>query len=149
MKRRLYFGLALGALMAGAALAGVLTTQPTRAVDAAAIPGGSLHGVGTIRPLARNAEGQVLLAIAELPAGAVTPPHAGTDGRVRFATVLSGTLFYADGAIIDPVAEVAYGPGSILRIAPDTMHWAAAREGDVRFLVSIVPADAPVAELAE
>lgn len=148
MQRRLYFGLALGALMVGAALAGSLTDQPTRVVDPAGLEGGVLHGVGTIRPLARNAEGQVLLAIAELPEGAVTPPHAGTDGRVRFATVLSGTLYYADGDEIDAAAEAAHGPGSILRIAPDTMHWAAARDGDVRFLVSIVPADAPVAALA-
>ncbi len=149
MQRRLYFGLALAALMAGAALAGSMTNQPTRAVDATALAGAPLHGVGTIRPLARNAEGQVLLAIAELPAGAVTPPHAGADGRVRFATVLSGTLYYADGDAIDPAAEVAYGPGAILRIAPETMHWAAARDGDVSFLVSIVPADAPVAALTE
>lgn len=149
MRHRLYFGLALATLMTGAALAGALTNQPTRLVDPAAIPGAALYGIGTIRPLARNAEGQVLLAIAELPAGAVTPPHAGADGRVRFATVLSGTLYYADGDTIDPAAEVAYGPGSILRIAPNTMHWAAARDGDVRFLVSIVPADAPVAALAE
>lgn len=149
MKRQFYFGLALGALMAGAALATSLNTAPTRLVDVAALDSGVLHDVGAIRPLARNSEGQVLLAIAELPDGAVTPPHAGADGRVRFATVLSGTLYYADGDTVNPEAEVAYEPGSILRIAPDTMHWAAARAGDVRFLVSIVPADAPVAALAE
>lgn len=107
MQRRPYFGLALGALMAGAALASVLTNLPTRVVDAAALPGGSLYGVGTIRPLARNAEEQVLLAIAKMPGSAVTPPHAGADGRVRFATLLSGTLLYADGASVDPAAEVA------------------------------------------
>lgn len=149
MQRQLYFGLALGALIAGAALAGSMTSQPTRVVDPAVIEGAPLYDVGTRRVLARNAEGQPLLAIAELPAGAVTPPHAATDGRVRFATVLSGTLYYADGNEVDPAAEVAYGPGSVLMIAPDTMHWAAARAGDVSFLVSIVPADAPVAALID
>lgn len=91
----------------------------------------------------------MLLAIAELPNDAVTPPHAGADGRVRFVTVLSGTLYCADGDTIDPAKEVAYPAASILRIAPDTVHWAGAREGDVRFSVSIVPADAPIAALRE
>jgi len=121
--------------------------EATLRVDPAAVSPAPLYDVGTIRVLAADAAGRPLLALAALPAGAVTPPHATDDGRARFATVLSGRMSYADGETSEPAAETVYGPGEILLIPSGVTHWVAARDGEVRFLVSIVPGAAPAEPL--
>jgi len=121
--------------------------QATVPVDPAALEGLPLYDTGTIRVLATDAAGRPLVALATIPEGAVLPPHATDDGRARFATVLSGTMAYADGDTVSPEAETAYGPGATLLIPSGVMHWVAAREGAVRFLISVVPGDAPVPAL--
>lgn len=96
-----------------------------------------VHGAGMAAPLALRQGTPPPLALVRIPAGAMLEPHTGGP-RLRFIAVLNGTLSYADGDDGDPSRLEDYPAGSVLMLPPDTMHYAAARHGDVLLLAVLV-----------
>lgn len=88
-------------------------------------------------PLAFDDQNKPSIVVVRLPAGTTADTaHAATDGRIRFAAVLSGTMFYADGAVVDSSKETRYPAGSILLISSGTKHWLSARKDDVVIMLT-------------
>ncbi|MEM1411274.1 MAG: hypothetical protein AAGH19_02870 [Pseudomonadota bacterium] len=112
--------------------------KPTVALNLGAMSGDPIwDSAATATPLALDAQGKPSIVLIKVPAG--TRPasaHVTNDGSVRFAVVLSGTLYYADGHEVRPERETAYEAGSVLLIHSGTKHWVAAREADVALLLS-------------
>jgi quercetin dioxygenase-like cupin family protein len=63
------------------------------------------------------------------PAGVRSKPHVHPDQRVM--TVISGTFYAGTGSQFDEKNVQALGPGSMLIIPPNTLHWGWAKDGDV------------------
>jgi quercetin dioxygenase-like cupin family protein len=63
------------------------------------------------------------------PAGVKSKPHVHPDQRVM--TVISGTFYAGTGGKFDEKNVQALGPGSMLIIPPNTLHWGWAKDGDV------------------
>lgn len=63
------------------------------------------------------------------PAGVKSKPHVHPDQRVM--TVISGTFYAGTGSQFDEKNVQALGPGSMLIIPPNTLHWGWAKDGDV------------------
>lgn len=116
------------------------TYQPTATLDISAMPSNLVfEDQGIATPLAMNEKNQPIIVMLTLKAGSkANNAHATSDGRVRFLTVVKGTLYYADGNEVDPTKEVAYPAGSILLIASGTNHWVASHDGDVTFILTAV-----------
>lgn len=114
--------------------------QPTATLDISAMPNNLVfEGQGTATPLAINENKQPIIVVLTLKAGFKSnEAHATSDGRVRFLTVVKGTLYYADGNEVDPAKEVAYPAGSTLLIASGTNHWVASHDGDATFILTAV-----------
>jgi quercetin dioxygenase-like cupin family protein len=64
--------------------------------------------------------------------GAVFPPHRHTD--LRLTQVLSGTMYLAEGNVIDDAMLVAYPAGSVALTPPGTWHYMVAKDGDFTVL---------------
>jgi len=114
--------------------------EPTSVLDISSMPSKDvLDGFARLTPLAFNDEKKPSVVLLRLKKGAnAKTAHVTKDGRIRFATVLSGTLFYADGEIVDRTKEVAYPVGSMLLIPPGTKHWVAAHNDDVILMLTAV-----------
>jgi hypothetical protein len=106
-------------------------------LDQAKLPWASVHNEGFAAPLAIRADTPPPLAIVRIPAGAQLEPHTGGP-KLRFVTVISGVLSYADGDSGDPALLKDYPAGTVLMLPPDTMHYAAARNGDVLLMATLV-----------
>ena len=63
------------------------------------------------------------------PAGVRSMAHVHPDQRVM--TVISGTFYAGTGSKFDEKNVQALGPGSMLIIPPNTLHWGWAKDGDV------------------
>lgn len=111
---------------------------PTAELDILSLPGKSIwNGAAEITPLALNGEKKPSTVILQIPAGTqAKAAHATKDGNVRFAIVLSGTMYYADGDAVDKTKEKAYPAGSVLVISSGTRHWVSTRESDVKMLLT-------------
>ncbi|MBL1436344.1 MAG: hypothetical protein COB08_009120 [Rhodobacteraceae bacterium] len=132
-------------LMAAALLASPVMAEntPTLTLDLAAMPGMPVwNGAAAITPLAMGENGKPAVVVLRLPMGTVAQAaHATGDGQIRFATVLSGTMYFSDGPEVDLTQETAYGPGSMLLIDSGTKHWLSAHDDEVVvMLVAINPA---------
>jgi len=66
---------------------------------------------------------------ANYAAGTKGTPHSHPDQRV--VTVLSGTLYSGSGPVFDETKAQALGPGSVLVIPANALHWSWAKDGDV------------------
>lgn len=81
--------------------------------------------------LAVDGQGQPAVFLLRIARGQFLPPH-GAQGPLRLLTVVSGTLSWGDGHVVDPAAERTFEPGSIIVLpAGGGEHWAAARHDDV------------------
>lgn len=120
--------------------AAIADGTPTLALDLTSMPAKSVwNGLASITPLAFNSEKKPSVVVLRLPAGTVADsPHATSDGQVRFATVLRGTMYFADGEAVDKAKEVAYPQGSVLLISSGTKHWLSAHDGDVTVMLTAV-----------
>jgi quercetin dioxygenase-like cupin family protein len=67
--------------------------------------------------------------IALYPAGTRSKPHTHPDQRVM--TVIAGTFYAGTGRVFDEKNVQALGPGSVIIIPPNTLHWGWAKDGDV------------------
>lgn len=139
--RTLFLSLAMVALPV-TAIAG------TSLVDTKALPSQQAHDVVQLTPLARAASGATAVALLDIGAGTVVPPHAST-GAVRLLTVLSGEMSWGEGSTIDETLETVYPAGSILAIAAGSDHWLAARSGDVRLQMIVLDDETPVPGILE
>ncbi|MFV0361053.1 hypothetical protein [Tropicimonas sp.] len=129
-------------LFAVACTAAFADGGPSVALDKAALPGAPVWGDGgaTLTPLAIGDAGAPAVVLVRVPAN--TPAHdahATSDGQDRLAFVLSGTLYYADGDVVDPAAEAAFGPGSVLVIHSGTSHWVSTRDEALELLLVASP----------
>lgn len=129
-----------GSLLAILATPSLAESLPTTILDISKIPGKPIWGgMATITPLAFDDQKKPSIVIVRIPAGkAAKTAHATSDGSIRFATVLSGTMFYSDGETVDQAKEKAYTPGSVLMISSGTKHWLSARKGDVMLMLTAV-----------
>lgn len=132
-------------LMAASLLASPVMAEntPTLALDLAAMPAAPVwNGAAGITPLALGENGKPAVVVLRLPVGTIAPSaHATGDGQIRFATVLSGTMYFSDGPEVDLSQETAYGPGSMLLIDSGTKHWLSAHDDEVVvMLVAVDPA---------
>ena len=78
-----------------------------------------------------DAEG-LYAANSVLSDGAFFPPHAHPDDRLTL--VLEGTMHLGTGTSETETDETAYPAGTAVLTPAGTMHWMAARSGDVRVL---------------
>lgn len=134
--------LGTGALLAASALPLLADGAPSVALDLGVLPGIAIWGDGgaSLSPLAMDAAGAPAVVLVKVPANSPAhQAHATSDGQDRFAIVLSGTLYYADGETVDAAAEQAYGPGSVLLIHSGTKHWVSTRESDLELMLVAVP----------
>lgn len=136
--------LATTSLMLGAmTVAAMAENAPTLALDLAAMPGKAIWGGhAKVTPLAMDAHGKPSTIVIHMEAGVqADASHATGDGQVRIVSVLSGVMYFADGAVVDPAKEVAYGPGSVVLIDSGTPHWLSSHDGEVVIMLTAVPAD--------
>ncbi len=133
-------------IFAAGTVLSILTTSvyagspPTSVLDIPAMPGKPVWGgLAKVTPLAFNDEKKPSIVILRLKKGTVADtPHSTKDGRIRFATVLSGTMFYADGDTVNQAKEVPYPAGSVLLISSGTKHWLSAHNDDVVVMLTAV-----------
>lgn len=112
--------------------------MPTQQLNVTALPGKNIwNSDATVTPLAFNADGKPQTVIVKVPAGQqAKAAHATKDGNIRFAIVLSGILYYADGETVDKAKEKAYPAGSVLMISSGVKHWVSTREADLQLLLT-------------
>ena len=137
------YTLLAGAMFSILASQCVAESLPTSVLDVSQMPGKPIWGgSATITPMAFDAQKKPSIVVIRIPAGtAASSAHATSDGSIRFATVLSGTMFYSDGETVEHAKEVGYAPGSVLLISSGTKHWLSARESDVTLMLTVVAPD--------
>lgn len=115
---------------------------PTATLDLTMMPATQIWGgLGLLTPLALDDQQKPAVVIVRMSAGTnAEAAHATNDGHIRFATVLSGTMYYSDGDSVDHAKEKAYSAGSMLLISSGTTHWLSTRdEGVVLMLTAVSP----------
>jgi|ASRR01.1.fsa_nt_gi quercetin dioxygenase-like cupin family protein len=130
----------LFALIGTATLAtsGFAESIPSTLLNLNTLPGENIWGgEATVTPLEFTADKKPATVLIKVPAGQqAKAAHATKDGKVRFAMVLSGTLYYADGETVDKAKEKAYPAGSILLISSGVKHWVSTRDSDLKLLLT-------------
>ncbi|MYK91574.1 MAG: hypothetical protein F4026_05425 [Synechococcus sp. SB0669_bin_8] len=121
--------------------------QQTSLLDIHSLPKKQVYGVAYLTALAVSDGGTPVVALLDLRAGDVVPPHATARG-LRLLTVLTGDLSWGDGKTVDPTKETVYPAGSILTLPAGVYHWAAARSNDVRIQLVVLD-EAPVPAVQE
>lgn len=131
------------AISGGVVLSAMAENAPSMQLDLAIMPGKDIwNGHAKVTPLSMDAMGKPSTIVIRMEAGIQgDAAHATGDGQVRIATVLSGTMYFADGETVDPAKEVAYGPGSVLLIDSGTPHWLSSHDGEVVVMLTSVPAN--------
>ena len=111
---------------------------PTTQLKLDPLPGKSVwNSAATITPLAFDANKKPKTVLIKVPAGQqAQKSHATKDGQLRFAIVLSGTLYYADGEEVDKAKEKAYPAGSVLMISSGVKHWVSTRDSPLKMLLT-------------
>lgn len=141
---RLFSKLAPASMLLGVmTVSAMAENAPSLALDLAVMPGKVVWGGhAKVTPLSMDANGKPSTIVIRMQAGVQgDAAHATGDGQVRIATVLSGTMYFADGDTVDRAKEVAYGPGSMLLIDSGTPHWLSSHDGEVVIMLTAVPAD--------
>lgn len=141
---KLILKLATASMMLGAmTVMAVAENAPTLVLDLAAMPGKAIWGGhAKATPLSMDAHGKPSTIVVHMEAGVQgDAAHATGDGQVRIVSVLSGMMYFADGEIVDPSKEIAYGPGSVVLIDSGTPHWLSSHDGEVVIMLTAVPAD--------
>jgi quercetin dioxygenase-like cupin family protein len=141
----------LRCILIGAVLILFVATRPAlsetriRSVDLGALKTHALHkGEGQVVFLALSPEGLPVIARILFAKGEIQKPYSVEDGRIRFAIVLKGQIFFGEGNKVDPSAEKRYGEGEILIIPPRAPFWVAARDSGAELLIAIVPGDTKI-----
>ena len=136
--RHLGLSITLLGLSIHSGVAATAATQiPTKLLDISTIPSKVIMGgKGTVMTLAVHNKKPVLKIITLKAHSQAQAAHATSDGKVRFATVISGVLYYADGDVVDKSTEVAYPTGSILVISSGTKHWVSTRAEPLVLMLS-------------
>jgi quercetin dioxygenase-like cupin family protein len=132
--------LALLLLLAFASLSAPANEPATQLLDQNALPWKPVHGDGQMAPLALTESGKPLAVLIRLPKGGVLQPHSGS-ARWHFITVVSGTLSYADGDVLDQGKLQDYPAGSVLVLPQGLMHYAMAQQNDVLLQVTLIHKD--------
>ncbi|TVR57365.1 MAG: hypothetical protein EA420_19120 [Candidatus Competibacteraceae bacterium] len=138
--------LALLLLLAFASLSAPANEPATQLLDQNALPWKPVHGDGQMAPLALTESGKPLAVLIRLPKGGVLQPHSGS-ARWHFITVVSGTLSYADGDVLDQGKLKDYPAGSVLVLPQGLMHYAMARQNDVLLQVTLIHQDSLTPEV--
>ena len=139
--------LVLLTLFAFISLSAQATHDPaTHLLDQNALPWKPVHGDGQMAPLALTESGKPLAVLIRLPKGGVLQPHSGS-ARWHFITVVSGTLSYADGDVLDQGKLKDYPAGSVLVLPQGLMHYAMARQGDVLLQATLIHQDSLAPEV--
>jgi quercetin dioxygenase-like cupin family protein len=99
-----------------------------------------VHGDGQMAPLALTESGKPLAVLIRLPKGGALKPHSGS-AHWHFITVVSGTLSYADGDVLDQTKLKDYPAGSVLVLPHELMHYAMARQTEVLLQVTLLHQD--------
>jgi len=98
-------------------------------------------GHAKVTPLSMDANGKPSTVVIRMEAGVQgDAAHATGDGQVRITTVLSGTMYFADGDAVERAKEAAYPAGSVLLIDSGTPHWLSSHDGEVVIMLTAVPA---------
>ena len=122
--------------------------EQTSLINTTSLPKKQVYGVAYLTPLAVSDEGAPVVALLDLQAGDVVPPHATTSG-LRLLTVLKGDLSWGDGKKVEQSKETVYPAGSILALPAGVYHWAAARSGDVRIQLVVLDEATPTPSVQE
>ena len=88
-----------------------------------------VEGVESASLIGDQAEAALYVNVGKLAQGVVFPVHTHTDARL--STVLSGTMYYGVGEVLEEVEFAAYPAGSVVYTPPNTPHWMEARDGEV------------------
>ena len=113
------------------------SAEHTSLLNINSLPRKQVYGVAYMTPLAVSNAGTPVVALLDLRAGDVVPPHATASG-LRLLTVLQGNLSWGDGRTVDQARETVYPAGSILTLPAGVYHWAAARSEDVRIQLVVL-----------
>jgi len=120
------------------------SAEQTSLLDTDSLPRKKVYRVAHLTPLAVSEAGTPVVALLDLRAGDVVPPHATASG-LRLLTVLQGNLSWGDGKTVDQTKETIYPAGSILTLPAGVYHWAAARSEDVRIQLVLLDEAATLA----
>jgi len=139
-------------IITAAAILGCLATLPAEAettrLNTGILPGQVVYDAARATPLALDDADAPTVVLLDIDAGVVVPPHA-APGHPRLVSVLSGTLYFGDGDVVLPDAEMILPAGSVVYLPAGQMHWAAAREGAVRLQLVVLDRATPVAAVLE
>ena len=119
------------------------SAEQTSLLDTDSLPRKKVYGVADLTPLAVSEAGTPVVALLDLRAGDVVPPHVTASG-LRLLTVLQGNLSWGDGKKVDQAVERIYPAGSILMLPAGVYHWAASRSEDVRIQLVLLDEAATV-----
>jgi quercetin dioxygenase-like cupin family protein len=117
-------------LASGIALAGPIDKITLSEVNLTANP--RLEGVSAAFIVGAFDASGLYAARSTMVNGAVFPPHRHND--LRMTQVLSGTMYLAEGEVIDEAKLVAYPAGSVAITPPGTWHYMVAKDGDFTVL---------------
>lgn len=137
--RNLKSTFAIGITALSLSIAPTLAEQlPTTHLQLDPLPGMSVwNSDATVTPLAFDSDKKPKTILIKVPANQqAKKAHATSDGNVRFAIVLSGTLYYADGDVVDKSKEKAYPAGSVLLISSGVKHWVSTRETPLKMILT-------------
>lgn len=95
------------------------------------------HSDAMLIPLVFDRHDKPISVLIKVPANRqANAAHATGDGKIRFAIVLSGTLYYADGERVEKAKEKAYPTGSVLLISSGVPHWVSTRDEPVELFLT-------------
>ncbi len=111
--------------------------SPTATFNLTGMPGKFVWGgeAATVTPLQMTDGKPTTVLVQVKPNSPAVKGHKTGDGLVRLAFVVSGTLYYGDGEVVDTSKEKAYRPGDVLVIYPETHHWVATREDGLELVL--------------
>lgn len=76
-----------------------------------------------------EAAGKFYVLFAKYPPGGKSMPHVHPDERI--VTVLSGTFYLGSGPVFDEGKAKALGPGSVIAVPANAVHWGFAKDAEV------------------
>ena len=128
MKTTRTFVLALSLALISLTLAQDYSYEAVSPEEIAFVPS-PVEGVENAALIGDQSEEALYVNVGKLAEGVVFPVHTHTDARL--STVISGTMYYGVGEVLDEVEFTAYSAGSVVYTPPNTPHWMWAQDGEV------------------
>ena len=88
-----------------------------------------IEGVESAAVIGDSSQAELYVMVGRLAEGVVFPVHTHPDARL--STVLSGTMYYGVGEVLEEVEFTPYPAGSVVYTPPGTPHWMWAQDGEV------------------